>query len=323
MTEEIIIDGVDVAGCFNLDEWKHCNICQELIKTIPNRHQCLIEEELRCEFYTNCYYKQLKRLEQENEELSKLIRGTKDYAEVCSVCKDEVTIYPNISGRTDYTQNEVECRALAQIITRKNNLEQENKELKKACEKCKLFDIEKTNRNLLERIEKLEQENKELKDNNNHLQVIIDDGRAENKRFREENRELKAYKDVNENFKKAWDELNKKYTEVLKLAKENADSNEYCLQELEKENKELKKDVQLFKCLDTFGENECHCACRCLGNEFCEDADKKINSYRSALEEIRVIADDTFKVCDDDCGNARKIKLIIDKINEVLNHSEG
>lgn len=99
-----------------------------------------------------------KRLEQENEELSKLIRGTKDYAEVCSVCKDEVTIYPNISGRTDYTQNEVECRTLAQIITRKNNLEQENRA---------------------------------LKDNNNRLQAIIDDGRAENKRFREENKELK------------------------------------------------------------------------------------------------------------------------------------
>ena len=77
------------------------------------------------------------RLEQENKELSKLIRGTKDYAEVCSVCKDEVTIYPNISGRTDYTQNEVECRALAQIITRKNNLEQENKQMKSALEKIR------------------------------------------------------------------------------------------------------------------------------------------------------------------------------------------
>lgn len=83
-----------------------------------------------CDDYPNCYYKQLKRLEQENEELSKLIRGTKDYTEVCSECKDEVTIYPNISGRTDYTQNEVECRTLAQIITRENNLEQENEELK-------------------------------------------------------------------------------------------------------------------------------------------------------------------------------------------------
>ena len=36
--------------------------------------------------------------------------------------------------------------------------------MKKACEKCKLFDIEKTNRNLLEQIDKLEQENQEMKE---------------------------------------------------------------------------------------------------------------------------------------------------------------
>lgn len=40
---------------------------------------------------------------------------------------------------------------------------------------------------LEDKIERLEQENKVLKDNINHLQAIIDDGRAENKRFREEN----------------------------------------------------------------------------------------------------------------------------------------
>jgi hypothetical protein len=90
--------------------------------------------------------------------------------------------------------------------------------------------------------------------------------------------------------------------------------------ELEQKNKELKKDVQLFKCLDTFGESECHCACRCLGNEFCEDADKKINKYRSALEEIlEIIRADCKKCtaecdCDDDCTRY-KIK---NKINEVL-----
>lgn len=60
----------------------------------------------------------------------------------------------------------------------------------------------------------------------------------------QENRELKAYKDVNEDFKKAWDELNKKYTEVLKLAKENADSNEYCLQELEQKYEQLRSALE-------------------------------------------------------------------------------
>lgn len=34
--------------------------------------------------------------------------------------------------------------------------------------------------------------------------------------LREENRELKAYKDVNEDYKKAWEELNEKYSWLLK-----------------------------------------------------------------------------------------------------------
>lgn len=92
------------------------------------------------------------------------------------------------------------------------------------------------------------------------------------------------------------------------------------LKRLEQENKKLKKDVQLFKCLDTFGESECHCACRCLGNEFCEDADKKINNYRSALKEIlEIIRADCKRCtaecdCDDDCTRYK----IQNKINEVL-----
>lgn len=98
---------------------------EEIIKCVKGE-SCIHCGSTYCRFVD-----EVNELKQENKELSRLIRGTKDYVEVCSVCKDEVTIYPNISGRTDYTQNEVECRTLAQIITRKNNLEQENKELKK------------------------------------------------------------------------------------------------------------------------------------------------------------------------------------------------
>jgi len=63
MTEnEIIIDGVDVSGCTNLDSWKHCGNCQELIKTVKTesgsfRNFLVSEQDLRCEFYPNCYYK--------------------------------------------------------------------------------------------------------------------------------------------------------------------------------------------------------------------------------------------------------------------------
>ena len=131
MTEEIIIDGVNVAGCeYYIQDYQRANNIEGRYEHCKDVCELNGDNYFYCKMNNNCYYKQLKRLEQENKKLSKLIRGTKDYAEVCSVCKDEVTIYPNISGRTDYTQNEVECRTLARIIIRKNNLEQENKELK-------------------------------------------------------------------------------------------------------------------------------------------------------------------------------------------------
>ena len=70
--KQIITDGVDVSKCIHIDNWKHCNCCNDLIKTIyPKASQCLIEEDLRCEIYSNCYYKQLARKEQECEELKK------------------------------------------------------------------------------------------------------------------------------------------------------------------------------------------------------------------------------------------------------------
>ena len=67
--KQIIID-----DCIHLDEWKHCNICEKLIKTKDGangkkREHLLTEEDLRCDFYPNCYYKQLKAKEQKCEDL--------------------------------------------------------------------------------------------------------------------------------------------------------------------------------------------------------------------------------------------------------------
>ena len=88
--KQIIID-----DCIHLDEWKHCDICEKLIKTKDGangkkRKHLLIEEDLRCDFYPSCHYKQLKRKEQEYEELKEKCRKygeineqeTKDYAEL-------------------------------------------------------------------------------------------------------------------------------------------------------------------------------------------------------------------------------------------------
>ena len=54
MTEEIIIDGVNVAGCKN-----YCVVLKDM---------CAFGGTKRCSQIHNCYYKQLKHLEQENKE---------------------------------------------------------------------------------------------------------------------------------------------------------------------------------------------------------------------------------------------------------------
>lgn len=195
MTEEIINDGVNVAGCQYYEEG---NCCNEDVLTWSCKN-------------TNCMYKQLKRLKQENNSLQAQLNN---------------------------------------ITIQSNNA-----------------------------ITALEQENKILKSNTNVLNDYIT-----------KNEQLK--------------------TNIDHLVKIN--------ESLKQENKELRKDVQLFKCLDTFGENECHCACRCLGNEFCEDADKKIDTYRSALEEISLIIDE-LKQQYDYMSDYSEIKEIENKINEVLN----
>jgi flagellar biosynthesis chaperone FliJ len=61
MTEEIIIDGVNVAECENLCQFEDGDCC--------NRQY---EKYASCEGY-DCAYKQLKRLEQENKELKEEI----------------------------------------------------------------------------------------------------------------------------------------------------------------------------------------------------------------------------------------------------------
>lgn len=44
--------------------------------------------------------------------------------------------------------------------------------------------------------------------------------------------------------KQECEELNRKYKKVLNLAKQNADANEYCLQELEQENYRYRKALE-------------------------------------------------------------------------------
>ena len=66
MNKEIIINSVDVSGCKFIDEYRHCSICKELCEG-----HCLVVEDIECKTYEDCYYKQLKRLEQKLEKIMK------------------------------------------------------------------------------------------------------------------------------------------------------------------------------------------------------------------------------------------------------------
>lgn len=113
--KQIIIDGVDVAGCAHYGSQENCTI---------RAHQ-------KCSNYPNCYYKQLARKTQEYKNLSDLIRNTETYLVTCDRCKDEILIYPSISGRTNYTDNEVDTDALKSILYQLEAKTQECDELKK------------------------------------------------------------------------------------------------------------------------------------------------------------------------------------------------
>lgn len=75
MKEEIYIDGVNVAKC---EYYYRCD--------------CKIDDDTDinlCKWHDDCYYKQLKRLEQENEELKSLNK------KICEDCSKEIKVYWN------------------------------------------------------------------------------------------------------------------------------------------------------------------------------------------------------------------------------------
>ena len=71
MTEEIIIDGVNVAGCeFYINDYKYsCDL------SFTNQ-----EELCSCEQIKDCYYKQWQRLKQENEKLKEEVEARRKYS---------------------------------------------------------------------------------------------------------------------------------------------------------------------------------------------------------------------------------------------------
>lgn len=102
--------------------------------------------------------------------------------------------------------------------------------------------------------------------------------------------------------------LERQYENVLKIAKENADSNEYCLKELEQENERLKEESEHYR-------KEAY--------RLADGLNKTENLafiYKQALQEIKdivtepCIVDENCQTCNSGCMQ----KDILAKINEVI-----
>lgn len=154
-----------------------------------------------------------------------------------------------------------------------------------------------------------------LQAENAKLNAIIDGYQPRLQALKVEIAELQAYKDVNEDFKTAWEEL-KAENERLKISER--DLNRIC-QGLKKyieteksytlkyhktlqEIKQLKAEIKLLKStmkqenyVRTFEENE---------------------KLKQTLQEIKEIAENTYEMCAI-CGNAKYFKKIIDIINKA------
>lgn len=135
MTEEIIINGINVAGCeFYFKDEKHsCNL------SFINQ-----EELCNCDNINDCYYKQLKRLEQENFALTQ--ESQQKSQTICELKQ----AYERLEHNHNFTVKDYnKYNKLTVELTEKNielhkqidDLKQENKELKEWKERVvKLFE---------------------------------------------------------------------------------------------------------------------------------------------------------------------------------------
>lgn len=122
-----------------------------------------------------------------SETLSQLIRNTKEYSDVCDMCKDEILIYPIISGRKEYTQDEVEQITLKRIIDKLQakeqeceNLKAEEKYLKQCCQKAGeelakySFEYDGEEKNLVVQAIELNEKYEKLKKALEEIEEVID-----------------------------------------------------------------------------------------------------------------------------------------------------
>ena len=145
--KQIIIDGVDVSGCdyFNFTDEHYCDECS-------SEFGCAV-----CDERTICYYKQLKRKEQENKRLLEIINAKPlETVDIDSAFEIEKL-------KEQLKRKEQECEELKKII---NEAKNSNLDLKS-------FLVGEAVQNEYEQqLDQLKAENEELKEEIKHYKQI-------------------------------------------------------------------------------------------------------------------------------------------------------
>lgn len=133
MKEKIIIDGVDVAGCeFYFEDNgviapdrtpERANICTSSEKSCENNDSCYCNKD--------CYYKQLKRLEQENEELKEELASFMNGDYCAKGCKKMNNAFQDAHKCILEESERLYSSQIEEFEENLHNLKQENKQLKK------------------------------------------------------------------------------------------------------------------------------------------------------------------------------------------------
>lgn len=173
MTDKQIINGVDVSWCIHSND--------------NNNDECNITGML-CKHYSNCYYKQLKRKEQECEEYKKKLDNIQDSCPASVDCSYRQCDKDRIAELK---------KELSSLLAEKNALEIGRDEYK---QECQLLKQALKNQNIVAIVEENDQlkaENEELKETNSKLQKALNDENTVFMRehiweLKAENEELKA-----------------------------------------------------------------------------------------------------------------------------------
>ena len=142
--EQIIIDGVDVSGCMYFDYDEGYN--QETEEFVKGACKCITAHDSYGEFMyygickdRNCYYKQLKRKEQECEELKEQLTILNDEDVVVEITVEQFEEYKKLKAENEELKRQIKVKGNILKLTNeaKNEYLDQNNKLKQALQEIK------------------------------------------------------------------------------------------------------------------------------------------------------------------------------------------